>query len=219
MSASVLSTNLARPKPDPGEESRDTGIDKRPVPQIDLITPGPRHGDGSGAVGDLVGDLRHHGGADKAVYAYAREELDHWQAELGRGLSEGTFGENLTTVGIDLEELLIGQRLRVGEEVVLEVSLPRQPCATFAGHLQERGWVRRFTQHGRCGAYLRVPVPGTVRPGDPIEALEPPPGGVSLRVAFAAVMGDHRAAEQVVAAGCLPRRYHDQLAARLGRAR
>ena len=215
MPARVRSTNLASPKPEPGGKPYATGIDKRPVPSIEVFAPGPSYGDGPGVVADHVGDEQHHGGAHKAVYAYAREELDHWERELSRGLSDGTFGENLTTEGIDLEALLVNQRIRVGDDVVLEVSVARTPCSTFAGHLGERGWLRRFTERGRCGVYLRVVAPGTVRAGDAVEVLEPPDHDVDMRVAFAAAMGDDEAAARVVAAGCLPRMHHDRLAARL----
>lgn len=216
MTQRVRSTNVARPKPDPSGRYRRTGIDKRPVDRIDVSAPGPSYGDGSGVAGDHVGDVRHHGGAQKAVYAFAREELDRWEEELHRGLPDGWFGENLTTEGLDLEALLVNQRLRVGDEAVLEVSVPRTPCATFAGHMGERAWARRFTERGRCGVYLRVAVPGTVRPGDGVELLEPPPHDIDMLTAFAAAMGDDAAARRVVAAGCLPTMYHDRLARRVG---
>src|SRR5699024_300292 len=99
MPARVRSTNVGVPRPD-GDTGRTTGIDKRPVPSLEVFRPGPRYGDGSGVVGDYVGDSRHHGGAHKAVYAFSREELDRWEGELGRGLPDGIFGENLTTEGL-----------------------------------------------------------------------------------------------------------------------
>lgn len=216
MAPRVRSTNLAVPKPDPAGQGRRTGIDKRPVEAVEVAAPGPSYGDGSGVRGDHVGDVRHHGGADKAVYAFSREELDRWEVELGRPLPDGWFGENLTTEGLDLEALLVGQRLRVGEDVVLEVSVPRTPCATFAAHLGERAWARRFAEAGRCGAYLRVVVPGTVRPGDALEVLEPPAHDVDMLTAFAAAMGDDDAARRVVDAACLPAHHHDRLRRRLG---
>ncbi|ANS78448.1 hypothetical protein SGUI_1052 [Serinicoccus hydrothermalis] len=211
----VRSTNLAKPKPDPGTP-RVTGIDKQPVGGIDVVAPGPDHGDGSGANGDHIGDARHHGGADKALYAVAREELDRWESELGRVLRDGIFGENLTTADLDVDGLELGQRLRVGSSV-LEVSVPRQPCATFARHMGEERWVSRFTEHGASGAYLRVVEPGRIEPGDGIELDAPPGHGVSVRTAFAAAMGDDAAAREVVAAGCLPPRYHEPMERRLAR--
>lgn len=215
MTPRVRSTNLARPKPEPGGKPYATGIDKRPVAGIEVFTPGPAYGDGPGVVADHVGDSEHHGGEHKAVYAYSREELDFWEGELVRELSDGAFGENLTTEGVDVEGLRIGQRMRVGPEVVLEVSIPRTPCATFAAHLQEKGWVRRFSEHGRCGIYLRVLSPGMIRAGDPIELLEPPAHEVTMLVAFAAAMGDDEASTRVVAAECLPSMYHERHVRRL----
>lgn len=214
MNPLVRSVNVARPKPDPGT-SRQTGIDKHPADQIEVRAPGPHYGDGSGVVGDLIGDAKHHGGANKAVYAFSREELDWWEGELGRPLPDGTFGENLTTEGLNLEALLLGQRVRVGEEVVLEVSVARTPCATFQRHLGEPAWVRRFGEHGRCGTYLRVVVPGTIRAGEAITVMEPPDHDVDMLTSFAAAMGDDEAAARVVAARCLPPMYHERLVARL----
>ncbi|MCA1783668.1 MAG: MOSC domain-containing protein [Dermatophilaceae bacterium] len=216
MTGLVRSVNLARPRSEVGQGGHRTGIDKRAVECIEVFAPREGHGHGSGVVGDLVGNARHHGGADKAVYAFSREELNWWERELRRGLPDGTFGENLTTKGLDLESLRINQRLRVGDDVVLEVSIPRQPCATFQRHLGEPGWTRRFTSHGRCGAYLRVRSPGVLRPGDAIDVLDPPPShDIDIMTAFAAAMGDRASAARVVDARCLPMTYHEQLTRRL----
>lgn len=214
MQPRVRSTNIAHPKPEPAGKRYLTGIDKRPVDSIEVFTPGASYGDGPGVVGDHVGDVLHHSGAQKAVYAYSREELDWWGRELGRDLPDGTFGENLTTEGIDVEALLINQRLRVGEDVELEVSVPRTPCATFQGHMGEPGWIRRFAAHGRCGIYLRVVVPGVVRPGDAIELLEAPDHDIDMLTAFASAMGDDTAGRRVYAAEVLPEMYHQRLVRR-----
>lgn len=215
--ARVWSVNTGEPGALSGRGKWLTGIEKCPRDAIRIEAP---RGEGglSGVAGDHVGNHRHHGGPDKAVYAYSREELMWWEAELGRGLPSGFFGENITTAGIELEMLLVNQRVRIGADVVLEVSLPRQPCATFQAHLGERAWLRRFTDRGRCGAYFRVIVPGTVRPDDVIAPLTVPEHGVDLRIAFAAVMGDDSAASTVVAAGCLPEVHHRRLARRISAA-
>lgn len=102
-----------------------TGIYKAPVRSIEVRAPGPkRDGGGSGVAGDVIGNLRHHGGDQQAVYAVAREELDAWSAELGRDLPDGMFGENLTTEGIDVDAAVLGQRWQVGDRVVLRASHP-----------------------------------------------------------------------------------------------
>lgn len=206
----ILSTNVAVSQRDPGGADRVSGIDKRPQPFIDVRAPGPSYGDGSGVDGDTVGDSAHHGGAQKAVYAYAREELDYWQAELGRELPNGSFGENLTTVGLDLAAMLVNQRLHIGT-AVLEISIVRQPCRTFAAWLGERGWVKRFSQRGRCGAYLRVIEPGRITAGDAIEVVGRPEHDIDMLTAFRAAQGDKEAARSVVAANCLPPLYHRRL--------
>ena len=63
-----------------------------------------RGGHGSGLVGDTIGNQKLHGGDDQAVYAYAREDLDEWENRLGRELSDGMFGENLTTSGVEVTQ-------------------------------------------------------------------------------------------------------------------
>lgn len=173
----LLSLNAGRPKAVEYTDQRDgvTGIDKQPVEgPLRIAAPGPKGVGGSGVAGDAICEMRHHGGDDQAVYAVAREDLDAWERELGRTLRNGMFGENLTTLGLDVSAALIGERWRIGPDVVLEVTSGRIPCATFQGHMGEDGWVKRFTRHGRPGAYLRVIEPGEVRAGDPIEIVHRP---------------------------------------------
>ena len=204
MPAHLLSLNAGRPEPSTAKNVDRTGIAKRPVPEAHLRAPGPKHGGlGSGVEGDFVGDARHHGGDYQAVYAFAREELDRWAGELDRELPDGMFGENLTTSGLDVDGALIGERWAVGADVVLEVCGPRIPCATFAAHMGVRGWVKRFSEVGRTGAYLSVVTPGTVRPGDAIEVVSRPRHGITVPLTFRAFLGDLDAAERVLAAGCL----------------
>lgn len=210
-SASVLSVNVGAPARRPFASRDVTGIDKRPVDAIEVRDPGPKDGGlGSGVVADAVGDRRHHGGFTQAVYAYAREDLDWWQERLGRPLRHGIFGENVTTAGVDCTTALVGELWRIGE-VVLRVQGPRIPCATFAGHLGERRWVKRFTEVGRTGAYLSVVVGGTVRPGGAIE-VERPEHDIDLLTTFRALTGDLPAAERVLDAAVLHESEHAALA-------
>ena len=83
--ALVRSVSSGKAEAVPGLK-RPSGIHKRPVDRIEIYAPGPSYGDGPGVVGDHVGDAQHHGGANKAVYAFAREELDWWELKLQRGL-------------------------------------------------------------------------------------------------------------------------------------
>ncbi|MFF8725482.1 MOSC domain-containing protein [Streptomyces sp. NPDC015171] len=200
----VLSVNLGRPQAVPYSDQAQgvTGIDKRPAAgPVRVAAPGAKGVAGSGLAGDAVCDLRHHGGDDQAVYAYAREDLDGWERELGRSLANGSFGENLTTDGLEVSGALIGERWRIGSEVVLEVTSGRIPCRTFQGHLGERGWVKRFTQKGATGAYLRVIRPGEILAGDPVEIVHRPDHGVTAAMQFRAVTTERELLPRLLAAG------------------
>ena len=201
----MLSVNVGRAQASGHSSIGVTGIDKRPVANaVDVRAPGSkRDGLGSGLVGDAVCDRRHHGGDDQAVYAYAREDLDLWAAALGRPLSDGCFGENLTTAGIDLTGALIGERWRVGDSLVLEVSSPRIPCGTFASWLGEHGWIKTFTQAVRPGAYLRVIEPGPVQRGDAIVVASRPEHDVTIGLVFRAFTREPLLLERVLAVGAL----------------
>ncbi|GAB2948368.1 MOSC domain-containing protein [Streptomyces heilongjiangensis] len=200
----LLSLNLGRATAvDVPEESKSvTGIDKRPVAgPVRVAAPGPKGVGGSGLAGDAVCNRRHHGGNDQAVYAFAREDLDAWERELGRALPNGSFGENLTTEGLDISGALIGERWRIGAEVVLEITAGRVPCLTFQRHLGERGWVRRFAEKAEPGAYLRVVRPGEIRAGDPIEIVHRPDHDVTVALAFRATMNERELLPRLLAAG------------------
>ncbi|MEV6809768.1 MOSC domain-containing protein [Streptomyces sp. NPDC051132] len=200
----LLSVNVGRPRQVPYTNQPDgvTGIDKQPAEgPVRVAAPGPKGVGASGLAGDTVCDLRHHGGNDQAVYAFAREDLDDWERELGRSLPNGCFGENLTTDGLDVSGALIGERWRIGAELVLEVTSGRIPCATFQGHMGERGWVRRFTQKGATGAYLRVIEPGEIRAGDPIEVVYRPDHEVTATMEFRASTTEHELLPRLLAAG------------------
>ena len=184
---SVLSVNVGRAMKFEHASAKRTGIDKRPVDHpVQVSAPGRKHVGGSGLAGDDVCDLRHHGGDDQAVYAYAREDLDRWAAELGHPLSSGSFGENLTTIGIDVGATLVGEHWAIGESLLLEVSDPRTPCRTFARFLDERGWIKRFTERAESGTYLRVLTPGPVSAGDEIRIVRRPDHAVTVATVFRA---------------------------------
>ena len=201
----LISVNVGSAKPSRHTDTGITGIDKRPsVEPVQIQDPGPRSGL-SGLAGDAIGDPRSHGGTDQAIYAYAREDLDVWQQELGRPLPGGVFGENLTTSGLDINDARIGERWKVGDGCVLEVTSPRIPCRTFAGWLVEQQWVRRFTERGAPGAYLRVIEPGRVRAGDEITVIHRPAHDVSIAMMFRAMTTEKSLQPQLaVAADALP---------------
>lgn len=163
---------VAQLRPDAGNVGV-TAIDKQPVPsRLKVRT--------LGLYGDVQADRKHHGGASKALYAYAEEAADYWAAELGRPIPPGLFGENLRTAGVDVDGAEVGERWLIGDSLLVEVTCPRTPCATFQRRMGEPQWVRRFTEAGRVGAYLSVVHTGTVGAGDAVEVVRRPGHGVTI---------------------------------------
>jgi MOSC domain-containing protein YiiM len=183
----LRSVNVGMPREAAWAGIGRTSIDKAPAV-------GPVEVHRLGLAGDQVSDTRHHGGPDQAVYAFAREELDWWAAQLADDLRDGEFGENLTTVGLDVDGAELGERWRIGT-VILEVAMVRTPCNDFkvwmgrGGH-DNRAWVRRFAERERPGAYLRVLQPGVLAAGDPIEVVHRPGHGMTASYLFRALLRD-----------------------------
>jgi len=184
VTATVISVNVGTPREADWAEIGRTAIDKRPV--TGRVPVGP-----TGLRGDQVGDVKHHGGVDQAVYAFAREDLDVWAADLGHEIRDVQFGENLTTTGIDVNEAVVGERWRIGT-AELEVASVRIPCNDFKAWMgltgfDNRAWVKRFAATGRPGPYLRVRVEGEIGAGDAIEVMHRPGHGVSVSTMFRAL--------------------------------
>lgn len=133
--------------------------------------------------GDDQADREVHGGPDKAVYAYALEDVRFWETELGRSLELAAVGENLTTENLDVTGAVIGARWAVGS-AVFEVSEPRGPCWKLAHKMGEPTFVRRFTKGGRPGAYLRIVQEGEIGAGDTIRILSTPSHGMTVGDVF-----------------------------------
>lgn len=199
----LLSISVGQPKEADWAGIGRTSIDKRPVT-------GPIKVTELGLAGDQVSDTAHHGGIDQAVHAYAREDLDFWEAELDQAIRDGQFGENLTTEGIDLTHAPIGTRLRISD-VVLEIASIRTPCNDFKGWMGLNGfdntaWVKRFMTERRPGPYLRVLETGSIAPGDAIEVVHRPEHGVTVRDMFEALNLDRtRLPELLAIEGLAPR--------------
>jgi MOSC domain-containing protein YiiM len=134
---------------------------------------------GNNLDGDEQADHRVHGGYDKGVYAYALEDYEWWSAQLGQPFEPGTFGENLTTEGIDLASAIVGERWQVGS-AVLEVSEPRSPCFKLGIRMGDSAFVDLFEQASRFGTYLRIVAEGTVTRGDGITRGEGRRDGVTV---------------------------------------
>ncbi|MEW9547978.1 MOSC domain-containing protein [Nonomuraea sp. NPDC050783] len=183
-----------------------TAIHKRPVEHRVPVHP-------NGLAGDERADQKHHGSPDQAVYAYAREDYDWWEGRLGRELPDGRFGENLTTIGVDVGGAVIGERWRVGS-ALLEVTGPRVPCVVFRNWMDEPGWLKRFTEAGRPGAYLRVIEVGELGAGDGVTVVSRPGPGVTVADSFLARHGDRDALRRILAVPGHAARW-DELAERL----
>ena len=138
-----------------------TGIVKRPTDQPVEIGP-------LGLSGDTISSKKHHGGPDQAVYVYGEDDYAWWVVELGRPLDPGTFGENLTVAELATGAAMVGDRLHVGDAVVLEVTCGRIPCGTLTAHMGIRAFSRRFRTAARPGLYCRVIEPGAVQTGDAV---------------------------------------------------
>src|SRR5918998_4955844 len=119
MPGHVVSVNVGRPAQVGVRRGRAvmSAIGKAPAR-------GPVRVAGVNVAGDEQADRRVHGGPDKAVYAYASEDTAWWEAELGRPLAPGAFGENLTVEGIDVSGALVGEHWTIAD-VELQVCQPR----------------------------------------------------------------------------------------------
>jgi MOSC domain-containing protein YiiM len=180
----IVSVNVGTPKQIAVRRGRPmmSGIVKTPVE-------GPVRVEGVNLVGDDQADRRVHGGPDKAVYAYAREDSDWWAEQLGREIVDGMFGENLTTEGIDVSGALVGERWRVGS-VELEVCQPRLPCSKLGLRFGDLKMVKLFGQASRPGAYLRIIGEGELQVGDEVTVLSRPDHDVTVALVADAILVD-----------------------------
>ncbi|WP_371922266.1 MOSC domain-containing protein [Pseudomonas sp. DG56-2] len=129
-----------------------------------------------GLAGDEQGDLRVHGGKDKAIHHYPREHYATWAAELGEHpllQAAGAFGENLSTYGWTEQTVCLGDRVRVGS-AVLEVSQGRMPCWKLNDRFGVKDMSLRVQQSGRTGWYYRVLEEGVLAAGDTLQVIERP---------------------------------------------
>lgn len=201
--ARLQTINVGRPTPNPYKTAHSTGIEKQPVTgPREVRDPGPKTtGLGSGLVGDFIGDGLHHGGSGQALYAFQREDLDRWAERLGRELPNGYFGENLTTIDLEANDVRLGERWRIGPDVVVQVTSPRIPCSTFRGWTGEKGWAKHFIAEGRPGAYLSIVTPGVITAGDAIEVVRRPDHDITLSMAFRAITTERELLPRLLEAG------------------
>lgn len=181
----VVSVQVGRPRTATwlGRELT-TSIVKEPVQ-------GPVRVGPIGLDGDEQADRAQHGGPDKAVYAYALEDLQWWEAELRRPAPPGMFGENLTVTGLALGDVVIGERWRIGT-TVLQVSEPRTPCWKLGYRWQDPGFPRRVAKSRRTGVLLRVLAEGHLQAGDPVVVGDRPAHGITVALVNRIYYGEER---------------------------
>lgn len=164
-----------------GRSTVSTGIFKQPVH-------GPVRVHAEQLEGDGQADRVHHGGPDKAVYAYGLEHYAWWEQTLGCApLPPGQFGENLTVAGLDEATLCLGDKLVIGSARFV-VTQPRVPCFKLGLRFGDPAMPRLFAESLRSGAYLRVLQQGTIAAGDAVDVVDSPTERISLRDLFAAYL-------------------------------
>jgi MOSC domain-containing protein YiiM len=142
------------------------GVPKLPVGEVRVTV--------AGLHGDWQRNRKYHGGPDRAVCLFAAERIEALAAE-GHPIGPGTTGENVTVAGLDWERVVPGARLRLGAEVVLEVTGYAAPCRTIRGSFADRrsGRISEKAHPGWSRVYARVESEGVVCPGDPVEMIGP----------------------------------------------
>jgi len=123
-----------------------------------------------GLLKDAQNDKKHHGGPERAVCVYSLERIRALQAE-GHPIDVGTAGENVTVEGIDWGLVEPGVRLRLGDEVVLEVASFTNPCKTIRDSFIDGRFVRisHKLHPGWSRVYARVLAEGEIHFGDSVE--------------------------------------------------
>jgi len=130
--------------------------------------------------GDGQGDLKAHGGSDKAVYLYPLEHYDFWRKELGVPIEEmGSFGENFTASGMLETEICIGDTFEIGTTVV-QVTQPRTPCYKLSARFARTDLPNRFLRSLKSGFYLRVLQEGRVAAEDCFTLCDQDPNPITV---------------------------------------
>ncbi len=140
------------------------GVPKRPTPRSVLGT--------LGLAGDRHRNHRHHGGPDRALCLFAQEQIAALQAE-GHPIFPGAIGENLTTAGIPIGDLRPGDRLQIGENVLIEVTGYAHPCTNIEPYFHDGKSIRvsHKVHPGWSRVYARVLLSGELEPGQPIRRV------------------------------------------------
>lgn len=149
------------------DQEWSTAAFKKPTPKAVFLTE-------TGLEGDDVGDKKHHGGPEKALYAYSKSHYEKWTAEYPNIQFEvGLNGENVSVIGMDETTVCIGDIYQVGEAIV-QVSQPRRPCWKPGRRVRWIEWGRRIQETGRTGWYFRTLKEGKIQQHDVFQLIERP---------------------------------------------
>jgi MOSC domain-containing protein YiiM len=212
VTGTVESVNVGEPRAvQVGDDTVWTAIWKRPVEgRVPLR--------GVNLRGDDQADRSVHGGPDKAVYAYAVEDTEWWEQQLGEPLGAGAFGENLTVRGLPVSEALIGERWVLGS-AELEVAQPRLPCFKLGLRMGDPRFLKRFAVAARPGAYLRVVREGEIGAGDRIDVVSRPGHGVTSALVLRALLREPQLLHAALEAPELPGELRAWMQERAGKVR
>lgn len=110
-----------------------------------------------------------HGGPDRAVCLFSLERILELQKE-GHPIFPGAVGENVTISGIDWNDVVPGQQLQLGDQVLLEITSYTSPCNSIPDSFLD-GRYQRISQKvypGYSRVYARVLRPGKIAIGQPV---------------------------------------------------
>lgn len=137
---------------------------------------------------DRQADLRAHGHPSQALCLYSLERIVELRQE-GHSVEPGSTGENITTLDVDWSLMRPGARVRVGSDVLIEITDYASPCWKNAQWFID-GDFNRLNQNvhpGDSRVYARVIEGGTIRPGEAIEVLVESAGERLQRMAIPTV--------------------------------
>jgi MOSC domain-containing protein YiiM len=183
MNAEILAVLLGKVRPFRGDDE-PSAIGKLPVAHSVAVG-------AMGLAGDEQADRSVHGGIDKAIHHYPADHYDWWRGYLSDTPlldTPGAFGENISTSGLDEQNVFLGDRFRLGTALV-EVTQARQPCWKLDHRFETKGVMAQVVKTRRTGWYYRVLEPGEVRAGDRLELVERPYPEWPLASLFALLIG------------------------------
>ena len=187
----VISTNIGSPKylEWKGKIQR-TGIFKEP-------TSGPIYLEKEQVRNDEISNRKVHGGLYKACYLFSADHYPYWKKLYPHlAWDYGMLGENLTVKGLDEEQIYVGDVYKIGSALV-QITQPREPCATFGAKIGDQSILKKFIKHGRPGTYTSVIQEGEVIVGDQLELIERPKNSITTSQFFELIFSKYKNQEHL----------------------